>query len=48
MSKTDIFESISGKIVYVCSLCHHETREFDKEENHAFDCDYRKKSQEKK
>ena len=38
MSK-DKFESAWGEIVYVCSLCHHETREYDKEENHAFDCD---------
>lgn len=38
----DIFESIAGKIVYICSLCHHETREFDIEENHAFDCDNRR------
>ena len=32
------FTELSGKVVLECSLCHHETREHDTAENHAFDC----------
>lgn len=42
MSK-DKFESAWGKIVHICNLCRHETREFDKEENHTFDCGNQKR-----
>lgn len=40
-AKEDIFEEVWGKIIKTCHLCHHETREKDRKENHAFDCDRR-------
>ncbi len=37
----DYFSLLSGDVVLECPTCHHETREYDEMENHAFDCGHR-------
>ena len=36
----DPLAELSGKVVLECSRCHHETREPEEYENHAFDCEF--------